>query len=310
MDQGFISLPRDERWSIWLKNSYAYFQDTVSAVKLGASLPQEILERFEIIRKLLLHSYFVYEFLDVAMERALLTFELALKIRFKEKEGDWPGGQHPSLSKLIKWGSNNGLFEEDEPTIQYLRELRNDIAHPKDRQQFGHLALFIVHDVAKVINGLYEDVELRKSRKEEGKQIDSILNDLTQNGAELELGNVRLIIFKACFICCNNKVIPKKYYFLVWPIFDPIPQNENTNVSPPTVICSHTWNHTNEGFVIKDSVHEQEIWVKRIVKKENMDKFNKWKTDLELHNPGLMFGINIELSKIRAEICNKQINMA
>jgi hypothetical protein len=310
MNQGLVSLPKDERWNFWLKNSYEYFQNTVSAVKLSASVPEEVLERFEIIRKLILHSYFVYEFLDIAMEKALLTFELALKNRFKEKEGEWPVGQYSSLCKLIKWGSDNGLFEEDEPAIQYLRELRNDIAHPKDRQQYGHLSLFIVHNVAEVINGLYEDVDLRKSRKEEEKEVDLKLTDFIQDGAELESEDVRLILFKACLLYYNNKIMPEEYYFLFWPIFNPIPDNENTDVCLPMVICSHSWKHTAEGFVVKDSLNEQEIRLKRIVKNENINKFRKWKTDIEMHNPDLMFEINIRLSEIRSEIRNKQNNIA
>jgi len=304
MDQG-INLLRDERWDVRQENSFGYFQKIASAIEFNPQVPEDVISRFEVIKKLILHSYFVYDFLDVAMERALLTLELSLKIRYREIIGTKPPRKCSKLSHLIKWAGDTDLLENEESAVDNLRKLRNNIAHPRNYQLFGDLALHVIHPVAEVINGLYEDTDLRKARKIEEKTISLELNKLVRNGGELELKqDLRLIIFKACILYCNNKVTPKKFYFLFWPIFNPTPQNENVDICEPIIVCSNSWEIANDVFYLKNLDDGQEIRLRQITKNENTIKFVKWKQDFEASDFPLQSFINVRVGELRIKVRN------
>jgi hypothetical protein len=44
MNQG-INLARDERWDGWLKNSFDYFQEIASAIRLDSQVPEDVINR-------------------------------------------------------------------------------------------------------------------------------------------------------------------------------------------------------------------------------------------------------------------------
>jgi len=305
MDQAIHSLEKDDRWEGWLKSSFEYFQNMVSAFTFVNQVPEAVVKRFEIVRKLILHSYFEYEFLDVALERTLFIFELALKTRYYEIHSKKPTGKNSKLVNLIKWASEQGLFDDDESAIQSLRELRNDMAHPEKDQLFGHLSLHGIHRIIDVINGLYEDVNLRKSRQHQETKVQSLLDEYLNNGAELELQEVRLIIFKASLLYYDNKVVPSKCYFLFWPIFDPTPRDENVNICEPIVLSSNCWEFTDDSFRFKSDVDNQEAKLRRITKSENALKFEKWRKDFEASEFPLTHMIDYQFGEIRIEIAKQ-----
>jgi hypothetical protein len=157
--------------------------------------------------------------------------------------------------------------------------------------------------VAEVINGLYEDVDLRKIRKVEEKAVNLDLNRLLENGAELELKeDLRLIIFKACLLHFNNKETPKKYYFLFWPIFNPTPQNESVDICEPITACSNNWEISNDVLYLRNLDDGQEIKLRQIIKNESIAKFTKWKQDFEASDFPLQTFINARIGELRMKV--------
>jgi hypothetical protein len=300
MDQAINSLAKDSRWEGWPESSFENFQTMASVSRFAHQVPETVVKCFEVVRKLILHSYFEYEFLDVAFEKTLFIFELALKIRYEEINGKRPTRKCSNLLELIEWASKKGMFEDDETAIQSIRQLRNVMAHPERNKLFGYLSLDCIQKIVEVINGLYEDVNLRKSRKHEEARIESSLDEYLKKGAELELHNIRLIIFKASLLYYDNKVLPPKCYFLFWPIFDLAPRDERVNVCEPIVFSSNYWEFTDDVFRFKSDVDEHEAKLRRIAENENVHKYEKWRKDFEASEFPLRPWINYRIGEIKS----------
>lgn len=289
-------LTRDPRWDNWTINSIEYFEKLSSRLGFHPGVSQEVTQRFEVVRKLLLHSFFVYDFLDVALERSLLTLELALKQRHFELTGFEKSG----LSKLIKWGAKEWLFEDDEEVIHCLRRIRNQIAHPNSYQLLGHLSLDLIFRIVEIINDLYEDVELRKARKDQEKQTNNRLEEFVKDGAILELSNQRLIIFKAVMLYCNNKIAPTIYHFLFWPIFDTEVRNKAIDVCEPIVIGCNSWEVKNDVITFLDN-SSGKIKLTPIDKAENRLKYANWKKSFEASTFPLSFWISSRIGELKIQ---------
>lgn len=292
---------KDEIWNGWGINSIESFNNIFSGIDFDPEISEDIIKRFEVVKKLLLYSYFVYEFLDVALERTLLTFEFALKNRYHELTGKKTTDKHSSLFALIKWGAEQELFEEDEKMIHSLRKLRNVTAHPNSFQLYGHLAIDTILHTVDLINGLYEKVDLRKARKQEEIQINSTLANLLKKGVLLEVNNKRIIIFTAILVFFNNKVKPTIYHFLFWPIFNPNVKNDRVAICEPIIIhCNHC-EFKNE-FVHFTDIKGKKFKLTKILKTENIQKFSKWKRDFEASAFPLSYLINLRIGRLRISI--------
>ncbi len=299
MDQAVNTLAKDARWEGWSKSSFESLQTMACTFGFAHQVPKAVVKCFDVVRKLILHSYFEYEFLDVAFERTLFIFELALKIRYEEICGKRSTGKNSNLRKLIHWASTQGLFEDDETAIQSIRQLRNDMAHPERNKLFGYFSLDGIHKIVEVINELYEGIDLRKSRTQQEAKAESLLDEYLKKGAELELRNFRLIIFKASLLYCDNKVFPPKCYFLFWPIFDPTPRDERVNVCEPIIFSSNYWEFTDDVFRFKSDVDEHEFKLRRITIKENIQKYEKWIKDFEASEFPVRYIINYRIGEIK-----------
>ena len=82
---------------------------------------EDIRAIFRVIEKLLIHSYFEYEFVDVAALKAKIALETGLKLRYFELQGSlWPRADN--YSKLLEWFRKHGYFEtSDSHFLDYIR---------------------------------------------------------------------------------------------------------------------------------------------------------------------------------------------
>ena len=225
------------------------FKQKLPEIQFIDLVPPDVVKFFKIIQKLLIHSYFEYEFIDVAFTKALTGFEMALKIRYKELTGE---AAKMRLYGLIKWGIKNNLFEFDD-SIDIIREIRNFSVHPND-YHFAGLTLFnSFSTIVDTINGLYLDPLLRKERKNKTEKVNTILDDFTKDGAILEIPDKRLIIFNAKMLFLDNIPDPNKYYFQFWPIFDvPTPEAKEYELPKPLRLISGQWKYIDDVFFSDD----------------------------------------------------------
>jgi hypothetical protein len=140
---------RDSRWDAF-GYSPKNFQEILARIQLDPGVNEEVAGRFKMIERLILHSYYEYEFLDVAFERALTTFEMALRIHYKEATGK--DSTSLNLNELIRWGSKRAMFGREERIIHHLRELRNCFAHPYLPSFGGIVVLTPLTMIVELIN--------------------------------------------------------------------------------------------------------------------------------------------------------------
>jgi hypothetical protein len=271
-------------------------------ISFSPSLSNNVVKRFEVIKKLIIYSCYEYEFLDVAFERALSTFELALRERYYEiKKID---SKKITLCKLIDWGDSKWLFEESKDRIHSLRELRNSlVGHVTGYSLFGTMSLRPIISIVDIINGLYEDIDLRKLRKQKIQKMNTQLENILENGSILQSENIKIIIFKGELIFFNNKNNSYKYYFAFYPIFDPIETNKGMDIPNPIIISANSYDFKNDILTIND-FNGEEVKITRIVKKENQVKYDKWSKDFKL-NRSLQEMIN---SPIKFYIYEQKMN--
>ncbi len=153
-----IALAKDERWNLWPSMSYEYMTRFAKKIALCNEVPEDVRKGYRKVQSIVRLSYFDYELTDVAMDCAIISFEKALKLRYGEMTGNIKGNTL-RLEKLIKWGSRQGLFTENEEIIQKLRELRNISFHRPSFQLLGYLALHALERIAEMINVMYKKRE-------------------------------------------------------------------------------------------------------------------------------------------------------
>lgn len=281
-------------------SSLAPFERIVSRISLKPVIPQDIVKRVEVVKRLILHSYFEYEFLDAALTNTVLTFEMALKIRYREIENR-SADKSMDLNKLIKWAADRYLFDDEEQIIQNLREIRNEIAHPDRYSLMGYLSIDMIQRTIDIINGMYEDIELRKSRIRVEKETNSQLKEFTENGAILELKGIRLIVFLGILLWYDNTLKTEKFYFLFWPIFNPIPKDGKVDESKPIVISCNSWKLEGGFFLFKDSELQNKVRLVPLDKEENVKKFENWKRNFEQSEFPLKQLISFRIAELRNE---------
>lgn len=147
-----LGIKKDSRWNAWGYDE-KQFLNIVSAIEFHAGVSTEVVNRFLMVKRLIMHSFFEYEFLDIAFERSLTTFEMALKIRYEEITKKNSEGKR--LQALISWGAARNLFDKDEQFIQPLRHLRNYAAHPTHNSFMGFLAIEPTLRIVEIINAMW-----------------------------------------------------------------------------------------------------------------------------------------------------------
>jgi len=297
-------LEKDRRWDRWSITSTQYFERLGSKIKFSPPVSDDITQRFEVVKKLLFYSFFVYDFLDVALERSLLTFELALRKRYFEITSSKPSKKKSSLAKLIKWATEQELFEDDEQVIHALKRIRNETAHPKSYQLWGHLSIELILRTVEIINDLYEDVDLRRTRKQKEKQANDELDKFLENGAILESTDKRLIIFKAVLLFCNNKNERTIYRFLFWPIFDAGVKDKSVDICDPILVNCDSWKYVDDKLIFNE-MNGQRLKLNRIDSVENGRKFDHWKQAFTSSNFPLSFFVNSRIGELKLQYRNK-----
>lgn len=227
-----MELEKDERWTILASNCKT-LDDFVSKVipkfYLWNSASDHVRNAFVRIRKLLIHSYYEYEFMDVAMHEIFLHFEMALKLRYEELEGKaWKG----TLQRLLSWFSDRGYFEVDhDEYLDIVRRQRNLIAHPEQYTVSGISVFHPFSAVLGLINDVYANPEERKKRLAEQRKFNEFLKGLTTAGAVVQTPNAKEIIYRAGILHVNLTPGYEEVFGFVYKIF-PLKHEREPNTDP------------------------------------------------------------------------------
>lgn len=114
--------------------------------------PVGVADMLEVARSLYRHGFFVYEFVTVAVQHALVALEAALAHRL--------GRPNDSLGTLIKRAEVQGFIDQDEATLlsQGARRLRNGFGHAREQQVWTPgMAVPVVESVFGTVGALWPD---------------------------------------------------------------------------------------------------------------------------------------------------------
>ncbi len=129
----------------------SYQENILEIVSFNSSVPQEIKNAGRTIEKLLLHSYYEYDFIDIALTQAIVIFEKALRMKWFELY------QKPSrkenFEKLIEWFiKENNLEERHRQYLTMLREMRNEKVHDTEETVMGVIFFNAIYNIFDLIN--------------------------------------------------------------------------------------------------------------------------------------------------------------
>lgn len=283
-----VTLLGDPIWEAF-DVSYPYFESLAETVTtFEEDIPSDVQDRFSVVGSLVRHSYFEYDFCDVASERALFTFEMALKARLNES--GYSIGDRESLHSLIQEGARRLFFENGEEAAQPMRRLRNMAAHPDSSRRGGNVALSLTRRLARMVDEMYADRTLREERASESEALQSALDDILADGAILdgiadnEKDPMRFLLHDARALLVDNRKGPTVYYVAACPIFDPNPTydaDESINVPNPILLEATDWDITDDAVTFID-VHGRPVEIRKIGKPENKQRYQeKWVNPLD-----------------------------
>ena len=283
----------DSRWETQVRfQSIDDFRALAGQITFSARVPEDVKERFRAVRKLLVHSYFEYEFVDIAFERALFTLEMALKRRRVQLENEtrlWDL-RRERLYDLIEWAGEETLFEGSTESVHSLRHLRNKAAHPDQYTLAGVSVLNVPQRIAEVIEGVFGDPALRKKRKSERQRAQKLLDDVASEGAVLQTEADRLLIFRAELLHYENRPAEEEdsYWFLFWPIYAFGEDETMVDVSRPIVMEATAWEKVEEsgaeGLRVRgrgEEGRETPLRLQRPKKPENIERLSDWLGEYE-----------------------------
>lgn len=272
-----VSLKKDSRWDAWQIASHSEFQEKM--IPLFHWHPDthiDIVKRFDLVQKILLFSYFEYELLDVAVDRSLLSLEMALNLRLKELKAfkKWD-----KFEKRIDSAADLGLFENDDSQIHALRKLRNkSSAHPQHYSLTGIAGHRLVPTIIMVINDLYENRVLRSQRKQITEEANSQLLSKFTRGAILTENETRMIIWNCTLLHFENRFATPQYHIAAYPIFEPRTVGNQLEMADPLLlVCKKI--EIDETVTLFDDNDKLIARIEAITDNVNRNRFDNWERE-------------------------------
>lgn len=245
-----------------------YFKDEVS---------QEIKDDGLLIQKILLHSYYEYAFIEIAITQAICLLDKVLYLRWKQLHGKRPKG---NFDVLIQWFFDNNYFETLEVgRIHSLRKLRNKKVHRIDNGVGGVAIIHNVYWLFDLINDLYESPELRKSRLETYYSILQQFAEFVRGGVIVSINETRCLAFSVSPIFFDNKSEPTVLHLFASLIFDPKIQADGKIHYSNLRLSVSNWKFDGNHFEAINIADGSILTINKISDKQNIEKFEKWHSD-------------------------------
>jgi hypothetical protein len=300
-----VALDRDPTWDGHENLEYEDLREIADeATSLRDEVPDAVKSRLESAGDLIAHSYFEYDFLDAALDQALLTFEMALERRLREVGREFSDGAR--LYDLINWGDEEYLFERDKSSIHALRRIRNSTAaHPSMDSRAGPIGISLTRDVVYHINQMHADRDLRKKRKAERQKLQDVLDEIVREGAVLSgiatprEENSKLLVHELKVLLIDNWEAPVEFVIGACPIFDPLP-NEQGSVRIPSPIRLRAQDWEESEGKVHLVVDGHEVTIRPIETDENKRMLEKkWKEPLDETDRSVISNVHYQLGQAR-----------
>ncbi len=281
-------LTMDETWTVFDKVSTdrgEFINKFVPEIYLRPEVHSDTRENFRLIRKLLEHSYFEYKFYDLGALKTMITMEMALKLRYQKINNEkW--GKEKKLVQLFKWFEDRNYFEVYNPEyLKSLRTIRNVMAHPYEHTYSGPHSSFLIQHVIDLVNGLYEDPELRKQRMVKTMSIISFLEGYKEEIKVYGKDNIYLA-HRAWPGFLNNKGGKEILHFYYKPWYKIPEEYLTTNqwgLSPTVYFKATSYTINQDHLLLKDESGD-ELMIGAITDQHELEEFRRWRQEYEKFN--------------------------
>lgn len=283
--------------NIFKEQTFEEYCSRIPEFYFKKEVPEDVKRNFEIVEQLLAHSYYEYRFIDEAYAKALTTFEMAMKIRLKDFR---PHAKSMTFYPLIKTLTKLKLFETEVAYLEHLEFMRNHYSHPENHNYGGILFWHRIEPVSRMINEMYEDVNLRLERK---KSAQRLTYELQKGGLDkavvMEIQGIPKILHSLKLLFINNKHNPCTYLFACTPLFNL--QEDEGSIYTPFVFKAKLTNPTiidnslmGESFTAKHKVtfktiHSYpellptfEAWEREYLRKSDFTRFRYEASNLHI----------------------------
>lgn len=247
-------------------------------------VPEDVVKSFSVIKSLLAHSYFEYEFIDVAYSKALQSFEMAMSLRYRDY---YPDVDMDKLmfNHLVRELHKLNVFETNLEVLLRLKWMRNNFSHPKHYMlggiTFWNRTEFICH----IINEMYDDVNLRTIRKEAADVFIEEQGKLFLDGpVVLQVKNESMILFNMRLLFVNNKHDPTFFLIICTPLFDLQFDNIDDSIKMPFSFGLKIANpvfESNKMTAINLLTNEKIVFSQLQNHEQHHDRYEKWNMDYE-----------------------------
>lgn len=196
-------------------------------------VPDDIVKSFTVIEHLLALGYYNYGCFDVAYTKALHTLDMALHLRFKELE---PNKNPKGLQGLINYFISRNYLDTSKQTMDHLKYMRDFYSHPKWHTIGGILSMHGAEHVHRIINQLYEDVNIRKEGLKLANLFSKMIKDSNlDNFSVLTVGTHSTLLFNSYLLFINNKYAEPVYTLSCQPLFNFEEETETGNLVTPKI---------------------------------------------------------------------------
>ena len=135
----------DDRWEVWgIKTKGEFVDKFVVPGKFHGRVPKDVVVAFDTVTHLMAYAYYHYSLLDVAMEKALLIMEMAVKLKaerlgieLKRKPSKRNEVYDKTLNEIIGEVCKYKEIAFLKPEFDRARQWRNTKMHPKNHTISG-----------------------------------------------------------------------------------------------------------------------------------------------------------------------------
>jgi len=296
-----MELIKDDIWQGFevITTLQSFHDNILEPVFFKDEVADEIKEGGLQAQKLLLHSYYEYSFIEIAITQAIFLLDKAISTRWKEIHGQ---RSKESFEKLIDWFFVNNYFEtEDKERIHNMRKLRNRKVHRLDNGIGGVAIIHKVYWIFDLINGLYENPELRKVRMDSYYSLIDQLRQFVTKGVIVSMQGKKYIAFSVSPVFINNKSEPTILHLFVSLIFDPQLQQDGKIHYSSVKLSVSDWRFDGNHFKAIDIADGKPLTISKITDKINREKFDTWQIGFNQLTNGqlLLFEIFEPITKLQ-----------
>ncbi|OSZ82585.1 hypothetical protein CAP35_04775 [Chitinophagaceae bacterium IBVUCB1] len=295
---------KDDIWQLVSESStWLSFKETVlQPVYFKEEVPTELKEAGIITHKLLMYSYYEYTFIEVAITQAIFLLDKALSVRWKQIHGR---KTDKKFSALINWFYDKGYLETlNRERIHNLRKLRNSKVHDANNGIGGMGIIHQVYWIFDLINGLYENPELRKQRIEARYKLANQFKSFVQDGVIVPIHEKKYIAFSISPVFLDNKSESPILHLYISLIFDLQPKRDGKIHYSNHKLSVADWRFDGNHFKATNLADGKPITISKITDKTNRMKFGNWHNDSKNYPDFslLLFEILAPVTKLETDL--------